>query len=112
MLVAHGVAADFEGEDLAVADDVVEGDAFGGLDGFDRLACGDAAHHGDAVGAFFAGAHGQDIDGTAAIMRALEQAFLLEIGDVLVDCGERAEAESAGDLFVGRGVSVFLGEAG
>ena len=45
-------------------------------------------------------------------MRALEQAFLLEIGDVLVDGGERAESESAGDLFVGRGVSVFLGEAG
>ena len=46
VLVAHGVAADFESEDLAVADDVVEGDAFGGFDGFDGLAGGDAAEQG------------------------------------------------------------------
>ena len=44
VLVAHGVAAHLEGEDLAVADDVRERDAFGGFDGFDGLAGGDAAH--------------------------------------------------------------------
>ena len=112
MFVAHGVAADLEGEDLAIADDVVEGDAFRCLDGFDGLSGGDAAHHGDAVGAFLAGANGQDVDGAAAVVGALKEALLLKIGDVLVDGGEGAEAESTGDLFVGRGVSVLLGEAG
>ena len=37
VLVAHGVAADFKGEDFAVADDVRQGDALGGLNGFDGL---------------------------------------------------------------------------
>ena len=45
-------------------------------------------------------------------MSALEQALLLEIGDVLVDGGQGTETESSGDLFIGRGVSVLLGEAG
>ena len=112
VLVAHGVAADLEGEDLAVADDVAEGDALGGLDGLDGLAGGDAAQQGEAIGAFLAAADGQNVDGTAAIVRALKQAFVLQIGDVLVDGGERAEAQAAGDLLVGRGVAVLLGEAG
>ena len=43
VLVAHRVAADFEGEDFAVADDVAEGDAFGGFDGLYGLTCSDAA---------------------------------------------------------------------
>ena len=37
---------------------------------------------------------------------------MLKIGDVFVDGGERAEAQSTGDLFIGGGVSVLLGEAG
>ena len=45
-------------------------------------------------------------------MRALQQSFVLKIGNVFVNGGEGAEAEAAGDLFVGRGVSVLLGEAG
>ena len=43
VFVAHGVAADFKSEDFAVADDVAEGDAFGGFDGLDGLAGSDAA---------------------------------------------------------------------
>ena len=95
VLVAHGVAADFEGEDLAVADDVVEGDALGGFDGFDGLAGGDAAEQREAVCALLAGAGRQHIDGAAAIMCALQETLVLQIGDVLVDGGERAEAEAA-----------------
>ncbi len=45
-------------------------------------------------------------------MGALKQAFVLQIGDVLVHGGKGAEAQSAGDLLVGRGVAVLLGEAG
>src|SRR6516162_10223689 len=41
VLIAHGVSPDLESEDLAVADDVVEGDAFGSFDGLDGFAGGD-----------------------------------------------------------------------
>ncbi len=112
VLVAHGVAANLEGEDFAVADDVGERDAFRGFDGFDWLASGDSAHEGQAIGAFFAAAGGKDVDRTAAVVGALEQALVLEIGDVFVHGGERAEAQTAGDLLVGGGVAVLLGEAG
>jgi hypothetical protein len=112
VLVAHGVAADFEGEDFAVADDVGERDAFRGFDGFDGLAGSDSAHERQSVGTFFAAASGKDVDGTAAVVGALEEAFVLQIGDVFVHGSERAEAEAAGDFLVGRGVSVLLGKAG
>ena len=44
-------------------------------------------------------------------MRALEQALVLQVGDVFVDGGERVEAEAGGDLLIGRRVAVFLGKA-
>ena len=112
MLVAHGVAADLEGEDFAIANDVVERDAFGGLDGFDWLACGDTSEQREAIRAFFGGTCGQYVDGSAAVVGALEEALVLQIRYVLMDGGEGAEAESTGDLFVGGGVSVLLGKAG
>lgn len=112
MFVAHGVAADFEGEDLTVADDVAEGDTFGGFDGFDGLAGGDASEEGEAVVAFFGRAGGEDVDGAAAVVCALEEALILEIGDVFMDGGEGAESQAGGDLLVGGGVAVLLGEAG
>ncbi len=110
VFVAHGVAAYFEGEDLAVSDDVAEGDALGGLDGLDGFAGGDAAEKRQAIGAFFAAADGKDVDGAAAVVRSLQQAFVLEVGDVFMHGGERAEAEAAGDLLVGGRVAVLLGE--
>ena len=45
-------------------------------------------------------------------MCALEQAFVLEVGDVFVHGGERAQAQSAGNLLVRRRVAVLLREAG
>lgn len=112
VLVTHGVAADLEGEDFAVADDVAEGDAFRGFDGFDGLAGGDAAQERQAFGAFFAAAGWEYVDGPAAVMGALEEALVLQVGDVFVHCGERTEAEAAGDLLKGWGVAVLLGEGG
>jgi hypothetical protein len=88
VLIPHGVAANLEGEDLAIADDVGERDAFGGLDGLYRLASCNAAEEGETVGSLFAGAGGEDIDGAAAVVSPLKQAFVLEIGDVLVDRGK------------------------
>ena len=90
MLVAHGVASNLEGEDFAIADDVRERDALGAFDGLHRLAGGDAAEQREAVGTFFAAANREHIDRTAAVVGALEQAFVLEVGDVFMHGGERA----------------------
>ena len=99
-----------KGEDFAVADDVAEGDGLGGFDGFDGLAGGDAAEQGEAVEAaslerYDWGVHRSTGCGCG---RALEEALVLEVGDVFVDSGEGVEAEAGGDLFVGRGVAVLL----
>ena len=112
VLVAHGVALDLEGIDLAAADDVAEGDGLGSFDGLDGLAGGDAAEQREAVHDLAGRALGDDVDGAAAIVGALQQALGLEIGDVLMDGGERAEAEARGDLLIGGGVAVAGGEAG
>ena len=112
MLVAHGVAADFKGEDFAVANDIAQRDAFRGFDGFDGLAGGDAAEERQAIGASFSGADREYVDGTAAIVGALEETLVLKVGDVFMHSGERAEAQAAGDLLVGGGVAVLLGEVG
>ena len=112
VLVAHGVSADLEGEDLAVADDVAEGDGLGGLDGLDGLAGGDAAEEWEAVVGLLGGAWWEDVDGAAAVVGALEEALVLQVGDVFVDGGEGVEAEAGGDFLVGWGVAVFEGEVG
>ena len=51
------------------------------------------------------------VDGAAAIVGALQEAFVLEIRDVFVHGSQRTEAETAGDFLVGRGIAVLLGEA-
>jgi hypothetical protein len=43
---------------------------------------------------------------------ALQEPFVLQIGDVFMDGGEGTETESTGDLFVRRRVAVLLREAG
>ena len=101
VFVAHGVAADFEREDLAVADDVAERDGFGGFDGLDRLAGGYAAEQWKALEALLRGTRGQDVNRPAAVVGALQQAFVLQVGDVLMHGRQRVEAETGGDLFVG-----------
>ena len=45
-------------------------------------------------------------------MGALQQAFVLKIRDVFMDCGEGVEAQTCCDFLVRRGVSVLLCEAG
>src|ERR1700677_1345723 len=45
-------------------------------------------------------------------MSALQETLVLEVGDVFMHGGERAETEATGDLLVGRGVAILLGEAG
>lgn len=112
VFVAHGIALDFEGEDLAGANDVAEGDGFGGFDSFDGLAGGDAAEQGQALHGLAGRALGDDVDGSTAVVGALQEALILQIRYVLMDRGEGAEAKASGDLLVGRGVAVAGGEAG
>ena len=112
VLVAHGFAADLEGEDFAVADDVAEGDGLRGFGGFDGQAGGDAAHEGQAVGGAGAAARGQDVERAAAVVGARDEALVLEVGDVLVHGGQRFEAEAAGDFLIGGGIAVALDETG
>ena len=112
MLVAHGVAAYFEGEDLTIANDVGERDTLSGFDGFYWLAGCDAAQERKAIGALFPASGREDVDGTAAVVGTLKQALILKIGDVLMHGCEGAEAQSAGNLLVGGRVAVLLSEAG
>ena len=44
-------------------------------------------------------------------MCALEEAFVLQICDVLMHGGERTESKAAGYFLIGGGVAVFLREA-
>ena len=67
---------------------------------------------GEAVRDFALGTLGNDVNGAAAIMRALEQSLGLEVGDVLVDGGERTEAKAGSDLLIRGGVAVPGGERG
>jgi len=110
VLVTHGVSADFEGEDFAVTDDVRQGDALGGLNGFDWLTGGNSAHQGQAISALFAVSGREDVYGTAAVVGALQESLVLKIGDVFVDGGERTESQAAGDLLVGGRVAILLSE--
>ena len=45
-------------------------------------------------------------------MRALQEAFVLKIGDVLVHGGEGAKVEARGDFFVRGRVAILRGEGG
>ena len=112
MFVTHGITADFEGKDLTITDNVREGDAFGSFDGLDRLTGRYATQKRETVEALFSAASRENIDRAAAIMCALKKAFLLQICDVFMHGGERAEAEAAGDLLVGGRVAVAGGEGG
>lgn len=112
VLVAHRVAANFKCEDLAVADDIAERDAFRCFNGFDWLACSDAPHQWETVRASSRTAWRQHVNRAAAIVCALQKTFVLQVGDVFVDGGKRAEPEAAGDLLIRRGVPVLLSEAG
>ena len=106
VFVAHGVTADLKGEDIAVADHVVERDALLRLHGFNREAGGDAAGKGELDAGASAGTRRQQVDGATAVVHTVEQPFFLEVGDVLVHGGQALEAHAARDLFEGGGVAV------
>src|SRR6185312_9009793 len=54
----------------------------------------------------------KNVDGTAAIVGALQQTLVLQVGDVFMHGCKRTEAQAARDLLVGRRVTVLLRETG
>ena len=106
VLVAHGVAADLKGEDIAVPDHVVEGNTFRRFIGFDWQACSNAAGQGQTIAGAGAGARRQNIDGTASVVNTVQHPLLFEVGDVLVDGGQTLEPHAARDLFEGRRIAI------
>ena len=106
VLVAHGVATHLEGEDVAVSDDIVQGNALRDFRGFNGQAGGDSPGQGQPVAGAGAGSGGQHIDGPAAVVYAVQHAFLLKVGNVLVDGCQALQPHSAGDLFEGGRVAV------
>jgi len=112
VFIAHGVSADFKCEDFTIADDIAKRDGLCTFNGLYWLAGSDAAEEGEASEALFCGLRGQDFNGAAAVVCALQEAFRLQVADVLVDGGEGVETEARCDLFIGRRVAVFLCESG
>jgi len=112
VLVAHGLAADLEGEDVAIADNVGQRNGLGVFNGFDGITGGNAAGQDQAVDAAAFGARRQDVERAAAIVRAGEEAFVLQVSDVLVHGSEGAKVETAGNFFEGWGIAVSLHKAG
>ena len=88
VFVAHGVAAHFESEDITIADYVVKGNALRSLSSFDRQPSSDPPNEREAVARAGTRARRQNVDRTAAVVDAVEQALLFKIGDVLVDGGQ------------------------
>ena len=106
VLVAHGVSTHLEGEDIAVADDVVQRDGFGRLDCFDRQTGGNSASEGKLETGAGAGPWRQQVDGSAAVVHAVEHALLFKIGDVLVNGGQALETHAPRNLLKRRRVAV------
>jgi len=78
-------------------------------DRFDGPAGGDVAEKGqfDRAAAETGRHH---FDRTASVPGALDEAFILEVGQMLVDRRERREAETPADLLEARRIAVLLDE--
>ena len=110
LLVDHRVPFDAEDVGVALADQILgDRDGFAADDRLDRPAGGDVAEQRQFDGA--AAEAGRDqFDRAAPVPGALDEALFLQVGEVLVDRGERREAETAADFLEARRVAVLLDE--
>src|SRR5204863_7974248 len=109
VLVDHGIAADFQHVAATTSRDqlIGYGDGIVPADGLDRLARRDETKQGQLGGpSLTLGRY--DFDRAALVMRPADVPFSLQIGEVLMDCGERVEAELAGDLLEAGGVPLGI----
>ena len=110
LLVDHRVALDAQDVGVALADEIFgHRDRFAADDRFDRPAGGDIAEQRQFDRAA-AEARRDQLDRAAAVPGALDEALFLQVGEVLVDRGERREAEAAADFLEARRVAVLLDE--
>ncbi len=110
LLVNHRVPFDPEDVRVALADEILRhGDRFAADDGFDRAAGGDITEQ-RQLDCAAAKAGGDELDGSAAVPGALDEPFFLQIGQVLVDGGERREPKAPADFLQAWGIAVLLNE--
>jgi hypothetical protein len=93
-------------EHVAIANYIVERDALGGFSRFHRQTGGDSAHQRKTIRRARARSGGQHIDRPAAVVHAIQQSLLFEIGDVLVNCSQALQSHAARDLFKRRRIAV------
>src|SRR6185295_17597399 len=86
-----------------------DGDRLTSSDGFDGRTCGDEPEERQLQRAAGAASR-NEFDGAAAIPRASNEAFFLQVAEMFVNGGERREVEAATDLFETRRVAVLLDE--
>src|SRR5690349_3761689 len=108
VLVPHALALHLKDEYIFGARDISERDGIALRHGLNRLAGSDAPHqrqsmlNRSSLGHLAEeAAHRQQIDRAAAVVIALEQAFSLQVGDVLVHRRQRAKIKPRADLFEG-----------
>src|SRR6266536_3251258 len=113
VLVDHRVAAHLEDVAAPAARHQLIGDRDRLVAGnrLDRLARGDQAEQRELGGAGLALGR-DDLDRTALVVRAPDEALPLEVGQMLVDRGERLEVEVVRDLFEARGIALGFDVAG
>src|SRR5262249_24137312 len=101
---------DAEHVGVALADQILgHREGFAADDRLDRDARGDVPEQRQLDSAP-AEARRDELDGAAAVPRPLDEALFLQVGQVLVDRGERRQAEAAADFLEARRVAVLLDE--
>src|SRR5262245_54658132 len=110
LLVDHRVAPDAQDVGFATANQIFgDGDHLVRGDGLDGNSGGDVAEHWQLDRAM-PGSRREQFDRTAAVPGSTDEALLLEIGQVLVDRGERRKTETPADFFETRRVAMLLNE--
>ena len=110
LLVDHRVALDAQHVGVALADEILgHGDRLAADDRFDRRAGGDVPEQ-RQLDRPAAEARRDQLDRPAPVPRALDEALFLQVGEVLVDGGERRQAEAPADFLQARRVAVLLDE--
>ena len=106
VLVAHGVAAYFKGEDIAVAHHIVQRDALRRLEGLDRHAGGDASGQRQPVAGAGSRPGGSTSMERLRLCTRSNMPFLFKVGNVLMHGCQALQPHAARNLLKRRGIAV------
>src|SRR5580698_1222770 len=112
MFIAHRLAPHLQREDLTAANDIAQRNAIQVFYRFQGKAGSNAPQKREALAASTLWPRGKNIDGSAAVVRPLQQSLVLQIRNVLVHGSERPQIQAMSNLLKGRRISVALNEAG